>query len=314
MMDADVQQAGAAAPIWRLVARRGQPIACFNETGTAAAFYCVHPIFGDVTCFHALAQALGPDQPFYGIQVPRRMMQPAFASSIEALARHHVDAVLAFQPEGPLALGGWSAGAIIALEMAQQMHARGREVALLVALDGAPCNTGAGLARRNPLYLLKVACNLPGWFRCRRRQDGSLSHVFSQVAAKISARARMRASEFPSEQTIAGDEIRDRLESSSWHRANTGFIRALYHAMQTYVPAPYAGRVVVFEARVQPLDHLLQVGAAWKKIAAGCEIIRLDGNHEDVLAPPGVTRVARHLQAELACHGRSGRRESNPPR
>ena len=124
-------------PIWRLVSRHGSAIVPFNEVGEGPAFYCVHPISGDVTSFSDLARALGSGERFYGIQVPRRNMNAAFAVSVAAVARHHVEALLDHQPKGPFILGGWSAGAIIALEMAQQLQALGREVPLLIALDGA---------------------------------------------------------------------------------------------------------------------------------------------------------------------------------
>jgi thioesterase domain-containing protein len=45
-------------------------------------------------------------------------------------------------------LGGHSTGAIIALEMAQQLLARGREVSLLIILDGVLFNTGAEISYR----------------------------------------------------------------------------------------------------------------------------------------------------------------------
>ena len=80
----------------------------------------------------------------------------------------------AFQPRGPIRLIGWSAGAIIAVQMAQQLCARGRDVPLLVALDGAPCNTGAGLGTRDPRYFMKLIANLPHWVRDDRTSDRSL--------------------------------------------------------------------------------------------------------------------------------------------
>ncbi|HXF13598.1 MAG TPA: porin, partial [Terriglobales bacterium] len=70
---------------------------------------------------------------------------------------------LAFQPEGPYLLGGWSVGSTIALEMARQLQIADREVELLVALDGAPFNTNSGTSRWNPLYYWKLLRNLPLW-------------------------------------------------------------------------------------------------------------------------------------------------------
>ena len=41
-------------PLWRFVTRRCSRIASFNAAGEGPAFYCVHPIFGDVTSFTGL--------------------------------------------------------------------------------------------------------------------------------------------------------------------------------------------------------------------------------------------------------------------
>jgi pimeloyl-ACP methyl ester carboxylesterase len=149
----------------RVLGRATSVIVPLNESGIGPAFYCVHPLSGEAACFRHLAQELGPAQRFYGIQAPMAKRNAEFADSVESIAQYYTDALTAFQPKGPFMLGGWSAGSIIALEMAQQFRARGRDVILLVALDGVPFNTGAGISPWNPLYYCKLACNLPRWIR-----------------------------------------------------------------------------------------------------------------------------------------------------
>ena len=290
---------GEAAPLWRMVSRRGGAIATFNPAGEGPPFYCVHPISGGVTNFDTLARALGPEQGFHGVQVPRKKTNAAFATSIEAMARHHVDALVAFQPEGPLVLGGWSAGAILALEMAQQLRERGREVPLLVALDGAPCNTGAGLSRWHPLYSWKLVCNLPGWIRIQLLTKASLTACVQEIARKFAFRLHL-ALPIRSEQTLNGSAVETLLDTAGLPSDQRGFIRAFYQAMLAYVPRRFEGRVIVYEARIQPLDHLLQVGAAWKQIARQTEIVVLDGNHESIFTAPAAQVFTEHLRERLA--------------
>ena len=64
---------------------------------------------------------------------------------------------------GALFLGGHSVGATIALEMSQQLIARGREVSLLVIFDGWLLNTGAEISFLNPLYWFNLLRYLPRW-------------------------------------------------------------------------------------------------------------------------------------------------------
>jgi thioesterase domain-containing protein len=108
---------------------------------------------------------LGPKQRFYGIQTPTKKRNAEFGSSIETISQYYVDCLTSFQREGNFILGGHSVGAIIALEMAQQLRARGREVSLVVVFDGELFNTGTEISSRNPLYWLKLTLNVPRWIR-----------------------------------------------------------------------------------------------------------------------------------------------------
>jgi pimeloyl-ACP methyl ester carboxylesterase len=57
---------------------------------------------------------------------------------MEDLAADYVAAVREIQPQGPYQLGGWSAGGLIALEMAQQLRDQGQQIELLALLDTTP--------------------------------------------------------------------------------------------------------------------------------------------------------------------------------
>jgi pimeloyl-ACP methyl ester carboxylesterase len=151
-----------ASPLWRLVPRKAGPITALSNGGIGPAVCCVHSLGGEVTDFRPLVRLLGPEQKVYGIQVPIENLNAKFAASVESMARYYADTLCAFQPEGPFVLAGWSAGSIIALEVAQQLKARGREVPLLVVIDGALRNTGGGVSAWNPLYYWKLARNRAG--------------------------------------------------------------------------------------------------------------------------------------------------------
>ena len=57
------------------------------------------------------------------------------APTIEALAGNYVAGIRAMQPKGPYRLAGYSFGAVLAFEIAQQLTAMGEEVSTLVLLD-----------------------------------------------------------------------------------------------------------------------------------------------------------------------------------
>src|SRR5262249_28527162 len=101
-------------------------------------FFCVPGAAPNVFYLHLLAQHLGPDQPFYGLQPPGFDGTTAPMQSVQTLAAYFVEAILQMQPAGPYFLAGQSAGGPTALEISLQLEAQGHEVALLIILDALP--------------------------------------------------------------------------------------------------------------------------------------------------------------------------------
>ncbi|HKP45904.1 MAG TPA: amino acid adenylation domain-containing protein, partial [Pyrinomonadaceae bacterium] len=86
--------------------------------GNRRPFFCVHAAGGNVLEYHALAQLLGTDQPFYGFQaVGLDGSQPPH-TSIKQMAAHYVREMREVQPYGPYLIGGRSSGGTVAFEMA----------------------------------------------------------------------------------------------------------------------------------------------------------------------------------------------------
>ncbi|HEY9402415.1 MAG TPA: amino acid adenylation domain-containing protein [Pyrinomonadaceae bacterium] len=107
------------------------PLVALQPRGSRPPFFCVHPATGSAFAYVELARHVGLDQPFYGLQSP--VETPL--TEIEAMATLYLEAVRTIQPKGPYFLGGWSMGGRVAYEMAQQLRARGEEVALLALFD-----------------------------------------------------------------------------------------------------------------------------------------------------------------------------------
>lgn len=106
-----------------------------RANGDEPAFFCVHPVGGNVLCYVELARTLGPERPFYGIVAPGLQGERQPCTSIEQMAALYIEAMRERQPHGPYLLGGWSMGGCIAFEMANQLVAMGEEVALLALFD-----------------------------------------------------------------------------------------------------------------------------------------------------------------------------------
>lgn len=105
-------------------------VAMQNQGSKAPFFLCAN------ACEEAtgLANYLGEEQPFYLMESGYFTLK-CTGRQIKALATHHLEDILAVQPQAPYLIAGYSTGGLIAWEIAQQLRAMGKEVALLAILD-----------------------------------------------------------------------------------------------------------------------------------------------------------------------------------
>ncbi|MDR6673228.1 thioesterase domain-containing protein [Xanthomonas translucens] len=98
--------------------------------GAPKRLILVHPIGGDVACYHELVTRLDPGWDVLGIQ-----MSDEHDMSVEQLAQRYVALVRSVQPDGPYHLAGYSLGGLLAFEMAGQLEANGHAVGSVSMID-----------------------------------------------------------------------------------------------------------------------------------------------------------------------------------
>ncbi len=108
-----------------------------QPAGSRPPFFCVHPAGGDVLCFQALAQHMGQDQPFYGLQSRGLGPGESALGSLEEMAAGYREEIAAVT-SGPYYLGGWSLGGALVYELGRQIASAGGEVRLLAVIDSTP--------------------------------------------------------------------------------------------------------------------------------------------------------------------------------
>ena len=101
-----------------------------QPAGSRKPLFCVHGAGGNVLLYRDLARHLGPDQPIYGLQSRGIDGGESYLTRFEDMAAHYINEIKTVQPEGPYNLAGYCLGGTLALEMAQQLEAKGEEVAL----------------------------------------------------------------------------------------------------------------------------------------------------------------------------------------
>jgi thioesterase domain-containing protein len=265
------------------------------------AFYCVHSVSGaSGTDFLDLARLLGRSVNFYGLQAPPKLMQDSqFGESIGGLADHYIQALVKFQPEGPLMIGGYCIGAIIALDMAKKLRAMGREVGPVVAIDGAPENI-AVLGAWHPCYWLEMARNVPRWLiHADLVRSGSIHSLMWSLTKHAIAIGKAVLGLRRTEKLRGGHALDRVMDLSLYPPAQRLFINRLFSAMFTYFPEEYSGEVIVYEANVAPLLYQPQVGRTWHKIASRCEIVGIVGTHIGIMHEPYVSALADDMRARV---------------
>ncbi len=289
---ADVLRAEEWTPDWTSLV----PI---QPSGTRPPLYFVHAHGGNVLGYRELADRLGPDQPFYGLQAQGLDGGSAPFETIEAVAAHYVNEMRSLQPYGPYYLGGWCMGGDIALEMAQQIQEQGETVGLLIFVQNSgpgylTYTNGASSGVRRKLY--KVVD--------RVRQEGSNLHFHPHKGRFISERLR-RSSELvklkveKATRPLTATLGIDREPSVAYQVDELEAVHDVAH--QCYTPQPYCGRVLLFRATIQPVGLKHDDALGWRNLIDGELIVEnIPGHRVGMLDEPRVQKVAEQIAYHLA--------------
>ncbi len=106
-----------------------------TKSSQLTPFFLVAGMFGNVLNLRHLAQLIGNERPFFGLQARGLFGDHEPHATFEEMARDYIAEMLTVQSTGPFILGGFSGGGITAYEISRQLMAAGHEVAELIFLD-----------------------------------------------------------------------------------------------------------------------------------------------------------------------------------
>ncbi len=251
------------------------------QRGPRRPLFLVHQVGGHAFTFRALARGLGRDQPVYALRSLGLEEGEEPLETIAEMAEHYLGLVREAQPRGPYLLGGASMGGMVAYEMAQQLEARGEQVALLTLMD-TPCQdqmpereghaeaVAAALPVELPVPLDRLRAVAP---------DEQLDFVI--------ARAR-RAGTLP-----------EGFDASTVRR-HVAVILANVAALYGYVPRPYPGRMLYFRASCRRPADPPRPELPWiELVGGGVEVVRVAGDHMTMHEEPNLKAMAAHLEWAL---------------
>lgn len=106
-----------------------------KSTGSKPPIYIVHGAGLHVMLFNVLGNFMDKEQPVFALQAKGLNGESEPLDRMEDIAAHYVSEILKHNPCGPYAVAGYSFGGLIAFEMAKQLQAQGKEIALLGLFD-----------------------------------------------------------------------------------------------------------------------------------------------------------------------------------
>jgi len=271
-------------------------------------FFLVAGMFGNVLNLRHLANLVGVERPFYGLQARGLYGDEPPHETFEEMARDYIAELRTVQPEGPYMIGGFSGGGITAFEMARQLDEVGQKVDLLLLLD-------TPLPKRPPLTT-------------KDRAQVKLQELKQRGPAYLSQWARDRfAWEVSQLQKRLGPDAEEATHTPDQFQ-NEAIEKAFRDALPRYTVEPYDGALVLFRpkqdrAYVLGDDRVLDRGKewvwednGWSPYCSDIEVYEMPGDHDSMVLEPNVRVMAEQLracieEAESLLEGQPGPRASS---
>jgi amino acid adenylation domain-containing protein len=234
--------------------------------GTRTPIYWIHP----PSAIGNLVRAFGGQQPFIGVRLTEAdLKELGDAPRFEEIASRHVSRILQGHVGGPLYLGGFCTGGILAYEVAAQLRSAGHEVALVILLDA-----------QNPVYYKRVGSAAVEFSKAkfylrqalREARRGSRATLRQRLFRFASRVGKMWPRKLVAQETVFGERLTEA-------------------AAYQYNPKRYAGEVLLLQPDDRPglIDHI----PGWKSVVDGKLVaLNIAGQHDDLLSVEKVQSCA----------------------
>ena len=241
-----------------------------QPNGSKPAVFCLLRGGSVVTTRH-FADALGPDQPVFGLWAPTMHGRADAAGSVEEIAAACMAAMCEAQPEGPYVLFGHSLGGVVMYEVARQLAADGHVVGLLALADAMHPN----IARREWRRRRTVR------YRARKLLSRRGPSIIAFRVRRLLGRERPKPVSY-----VPGTD-----EPIDW--------AAAFDRERRYFPGPVAAPAVILSTS----NYSLLVGSpdlGWGSVLdAGFSIESVPGSHETMIGEPHVHVLAAKLAEHI---------------
>jgi amino acid adenylation domain-containing protein len=288
--------AGLCEAVRTRLSSKFQPVLALRKEGVRPPLFFLYAVDGDIGIYFELAQALGNDQPVFGIRSPALEDLSCLPDSIEDAAAEVVRWIRQIQPDGAPALVGYSWGGLLAFEVARQL-AQTDGIFCFTALIG----TGSPLRPTNfASRLAHFAVNFPHWLRNLLTDRGNRWRRLSrwQDMARVAKRNLAETNAL----------------MPDWE---SPISRHLIGLMEKYHPLPkYKMAVDLFREydAYQPPGHPLHIwrtshlpDSGWNRWTCRPNRIHwVEGDHATIVKPPMVSGLAQSIRQAMDKHIQCG--------
>ena len=268
------------------------PLVAIQKQGTRPIFFCMHGAGGNVLIYRELAQHLGADQPFYGLQAQGLDGSRAPLGTIEEMAALYAKEIRRVQAHGPYLIGGYCMGGTLAYEVARRLRESGEEISLLALFDTMDWSNVKlpGFWTRVYHEIERMYFHAANFFRL----DGAGKKKFFEE--KVEA-LRNRLPVWKG--MLAARFSRGDFATVSQSRVLGDIWRANDRACIVYVPQPFAGVVTDFRPMKQYRMFDLP-NVKWERLAQGGEqVVNLPVYPAGMLVEPFVRHLATALRSRI---------------
>jgi thioesterase domain-containing protein/acyl carrier protein len=288
--------------------------------------FLVHGLLGLTVLKPTFLNGLAPGQKVHLFELPGLRKDRSPYNSIEEIAAAYVAELCACYARGPVLLSAFCRGALIALEMSAQLHARGRSVQQLVLFDPSmPTNTVTafgrsigttdviGLTRRGPLKWLEKQFRRTLYFLLLWRwTDGANVEDYADARLRRIREQSLKV-RFWWDRLVGKDRVHAKITDSLSARAK------LHTAYRHYWPRRYDGPASIIASADRQRsfeDQSLVEARLWSSILPQAKVHVVGRTHEEVLGANS-SEPARIMQSIFDANVETGhmnlpqRRESD---
>ncbi|MEZ4805621.1 MAG: thioesterase domain-containing protein [Bacteroidia bacterium] len=261
-----------------------------KTTGTKPPVYLIHGAGLEVLVFNDIAMYLDEEQPIYGIQAMGLQQDELPENTVEAIAAKYLKEVIKQNPDGPYSLVGFSAGSILAYEMARQLEMSGKNVSMLGNIDYPVESSKFKLATKEKLARL-IKESIP-------RQVHAFTMMIKHPKQALEFQRRFLKLRVNGILSRVGIEQEYPIEEGLEHIYP--LMDRYESALNAYEIKPYNGKLDLFKAKII-LNYVKDKKTlGWRNYALkGVNIINVEGDHDNLIIPPNSKSFAKKLQSVI---------------